>query len=161
MASGKKTKLHVTIFYINLLNMLTAMSPHHQYLVWPFLVARRARTRRGVSFTRVVTRLERTVDHAWRTARRHSGALEELGGGRGGHSYIGSRDPDLVPSMFNGVHFWTPGWRIHDLHILFCQKIGHVTCCLGRGIVLHKNSRRPGKLSIRIESIKTTSIGKC
>ena len=66
----------------------------------------------------------------------------------GGHSYIGSRDPDLVPSMFNGVHVWTPGWRIHDLHILFCQKIGHVTCCLGRGIVLHKNSRRPGKLSM-------------
>ena len=49
----------------------------------------------------------------------------------------------------NWVHVWTPSWPVHDLNILLVQNGCHVTCCMGRGIVLDvhkvtfKHPRRP------------------
>ena len=41
------------------------------------------------------------------------------------------QEAHVVPYMISGVHFWTPNWPIHDLHILLCQKSIRVTCCMG------------------------------
>ena len=60
--------------------------------------------------------------------------------------------------MLNEIHFWTPSWPVHDLHILLCQKSNCVRCCVGHGIVLDihkvssKNARRPGMHTITEKS---------
>ena len=77
--------------------MLTGMSSHHKYLMWQPLVAKRARTRRGMLSTMVVILLGRTAAHAWRTARRNSGT-EEVG------SFI-SRIYNLIWSQTSSMGF--------------------------------------------------------
>ena len=86
--------------------------------------------------TRVLlTLLGRTAAHAGRTARRNFGKVE----GRTSMSRI--QTPHFVPNMVNGA-------PVYDLHILLCQESSRVTCCVWRGIVLDKSTRRPGKYTI-------------
>ena len=122
--------------------MLTAMSSHHWYLMWQPLAVKRARTRRGIPSSGVVTLLVRTAAHAWRTVRRNSGTV----------ACLGSR-----PSFGHKHSQWGSGmdselaspWLPHP--VLPEKQSCHVLC--GGGIFLDiqlssRNSRRPGKHTI-------------
>ena len=113
--------------------MLTSMSPNHQYLVWPPLASRRARSWHGMLSTRVITHFGWTAAHASKTTCCSSGTVE-----------VGSSMSQIQTSSIHTHCVWIPGRPVHDFHILLCQKSGRVTCCVGRSIVLdiHKVSSK-------------------
>ena len=98
--------------------------------------ARRACTRRAILSTRALALLGRTADHAWRTARRNSGAVEGI--------HVSDPDPQLVPNIRNWGSCLDSELAMAPRHILLCQKSSRLTCCVGRGIVLdiHKLSSK-------------------
>ena len=102
------------------------MSPHHQYIVWSALSVRRARTRRRMLSTRVLTTLGK-LQHM--SKGQHAAILAQW---KGGHPCLGPRPP-FGPQW---GHVWAPSWPVCDLHILLSQQSSRVTCCVGSGIAL-------------------------
>ena len=95
MASWKKTKWHMTIFFMNLLNMLTAMYSHHLYVMW--LIWRWVKHANDVAFSPPGSspfNCSRCVEDSTPLFWHISWAL----------IHVLDPDPNLVPCMLSGVN---------------------------------------------------------
>ena len=77
--------------------------------------------------------------------------LRNFGKVEGRPSMSRIQTPHFVPNMVNGA-------PVYVLHILLCQESSRVTCCVWRGIVLDKSTRRPGKYTIAENPIVVLAV---